>query len=221
MEKEFKDTKQIQANKQALGHLVKKTTALIPFWEKLLPGKELTTEHIHNWIGEPDYIFEVYRQEQLDGGMTAVVFDSLPEQTKRPPLDQPIIPPNPLQPTRHGPGVTQHRSMGTGRPPRSYALTHQGVRVLDYMKAENKIFIDKTWLEVHRGEVRAVKDSDRRIEAKCTHRYTKEQIALAEQLGGVLETFKRVHDACNGNLPIATDKDGRITGLDFKKLTSL
>ncbi len=223
MEKTFIDQKQIAANKRALRHLAIKATDLIPFWEKLNPETKLTTDHLRNWIGDADYIYQVFRQNQLDAGMTAVVFDSLPEASRRPPLDEPRQIPNPLAVTRHGPGVTSHTVSGPPKPGRTYAIVHQVCRIPEYMKVEAgvKVFVDKTWLEVHRGEVRAVKDADKRIEKACTIEYTPQQIALAESLGGMLEAFKNIHDACGGKLPIAVDPQGKVEGIDWKKLTQI
>ncbi len=221
MKTEICDPKWIGDNIRILKNYLKGAEKMLPYWQKLLPDQPITTKDLHAWFKNKDYPYTIYRDNQLKGGMTANVFDSLPEEIQRPPWDEPVeyIPPNPLQPTRHGPGgVSTTARTGTGRPvptqlfPWAYqTATQTSWRVVASARENgSRIVVQPQWLEVKGKKVVIPSDAEKRIRELVTIKLDEKTATQAERLENALNIIDELMDK-SGKLPLKRGPGGQLS----------
>ncbi len=214
MKKTATDTAAVAANMGELKRLKKFGSDLMEYWGRLLPGISPSTEDYRQWAGDPGYIYQRYREIQLENGMTAQVFDSLPIETRQPELDDPRPIFNPLQVTRHGEGGTH--SSGPERSkftPGRYARTAQLAGQVKTSRDGHPIIVSPEWLEMRRGQLEIVKDAEKRLTAHFTHVFTPEQVAVGETVEALTAGLQKVLALTGGRLPITQEGELDINAL--------
>lgn len=219
MKKTYIDEEAIAANIQALRRLRRTGNDLIEYWGRLIKNQQPTTADYRAWAGNPDYIYERYREINLKA-MTPEVFDHLPPETQRPPLDDPPEVRNPLaglHVTRQGPDGTHRSHPGPSKfTPGRYAKTARLAGMPGRTSDTKAIIVSPEWLELKNGEVVISKDAEKRLTEHFTHTFTDEQLAVGNEMEGMLSSIEKVFKITGGKLPI-TMKAGRPE-LDINQL---
>ncbi len=221
MTQEICDRRWVADNMRILKNYQKSAERLLGYWQKLLPDQPITTAHLHKWLKDKDYPYTLFREQQLAGGMTAPVFDALDEKVRRPPWDEPVeyTPPNPLQPTRHGPGsVSTTKRTGSGRPvptqlfPWAYqTATQTSWRVVASARENGtRIVVQPTWLEVKGKKVVIPSDAEKRIREVVTIKLDESQATKAQKLEAALDVISELLDK-SGKLPLKKGPGGKLS----------
>ncbi len=211
MKKTTVDREAVRANMSKLKTLKKFGSDLLEYWPRLIKNVSPSTEDYRKWAGNPAYIYERYRELQLEAGLTELVFDNLPAQAQQPELDDPRPQHNPLQVTRQGEGGTVH-----GAPQRSkfqpgrYPKVARLAGMVKNFRDEHEIIVNTDWLELRKGKLEIIKDAEKRLTHHFTTTFTDKQMEAAEATEAILAGFQKVYELTGGKIPIST-KGGKVT----------
>ncbi len=210
------DEKAVQMNMSALEKFRQGAQGLLFFWDRILPDTPITTENLHKWFDDKDHVYNRFREKQL-AGMTADIFDRMPEEVRRPPLDPPREKPV-TQIFRTGVTPTKVSN------PDLFNVVHKratqlGHYTLDsFYEKDVRVVVKPDWLEIAKGKVCLPKDAEERTRNLVAVHLTPEQVKKGENLG---KAFELIGDMMqDGKLPVKRSRAGDIA-IDYKKLAKL
>ena len=208
-ENTYFDDRLFRANTGALKSLHSKASRMADYWERLITTQPLTAEHYALWVKDINYVYHIYEQENIAGGMNKVVWDSLPEATRRPPMESALPTVSRVIPSRMKysaagalESITHAEKPVRREVPGTFARVHEGATDVLFFEREGRLFVSLAWLEWVDGRPTIPEGTEDKIRDRCVTTLSNEESEMIANIQSFANTWAVLQRRGAKKLPI-------------------